>query len=202
MPMPNSTPGGSPARLAPALLSALRIVTAFMFVSHGAMKLFAFPAAAMPGGGTAALSTLPGVAGVIELVGGGVRAFLAALPADRAAYRYAPDKWTVQQVAAHLIDTERVLAYRALCVARGEAVDLPAFDEDAYMEAMGPDPATLAALGEEFALVRRANLLLFRRLDAAAWGRRGKARGFVLTPRGMAYVLVGHVRHHLAVLTA
>jgi hypothetical protein len=136
----------------------------------------------------------------LERQGEDVRAFLAALPADRAAHRYAPDKWTVQQVAAHVIDTERVLAYRALCVARGEAVDLPAFDENAYMEAMGPDPATLAALGEEFGLVRRANLLLFRRLDAAAWTRRGKARGFVLTPRGMAYVLVGHVRHHLAVL--
>jgi len=136
----------------------------------------------------------------LERQGDDVQAFLAALPADRAAYRYAPDKWTVQQVAAHVIDCERVIAYRALCVARGEAADLPAFDENAYMEAMGPDPATLAALGEEFALVRRANLLLFRRLDAAAWARRGKARGFVLTPRGMAYVLVGHVRHHLAVL--
>jgi len=136
----------------------------------------------------------------LERQGEDVRTFLAALPADRAAYRYAPDKWTVQQVAAHVIDTERVLAYRALCAARGETVDLPAFDENAYMEAMGNDPATLAALGEEFALVRRGNLLLFRRLDTASWTRRGKARGFVLTPRGMAYVLVGHVRHHLAVL--
>jgi hypothetical protein len=137
---------------------------------------------------------------VFERQGEEVRAFLAALPADRATYRYAPDKWTVKQVAAHVIDTERVIAYRTLCAARGETVDLPAFDENAYMEAMGPDPATLAALGEEFALVRRANLLLFRRFDAVAWTRRGKARGFVLTPRGMSYVMVGHVRHHLAVL--
>src|SRR5258708_33466702 len=132
------------------------------------------------------------VLAALERQGEEVCAFLTALPTDRAAYRYAPDKWTVQQVAAHLIDTERVIAYRALCAARGETVDLPAFDENAYMEAMGEDPATLAVLGEEFALVRRANLLLFRRLDAAAWTRRGKARGFALTPRGLAPVLSGH----------
>jgi len=68
--MPNSTSGGPLARFAPALLSALRMVAAFMFVSHGTMKLFAFPAAAMPGGGTVAPGSLPGVAGLLELIGG------------------------------------------------------------------------------------------------------------------------------------
>ena len=140
------------------------------------------------------------VLAALERQGDDVRAFLAALPADRAAHRYAPDKWTVHEVVAHVIDSERVFAYRALCVARGEAVDLPGFDENAYADALGDDPATLAALGEEFALVRRANLMLFRRFDTAAWARRGKARGFALTARGMAYVMVGHVRHHAAVL--
>jgi hypothetical protein len=127
-------------------------------------------------------------------------AFLAAAKPELAGHRYAPDKWTVRQVIAHIIDTERVMAYRAMCIARGETEALPGMDEDAYMARTGPDPATLAALGEEFAHLRRATTLLCARFAPEVWLRRGIAAGQPASVRGLAYVMVGHVRHHGAVL--
>ena len=127
-------------------------------------------------------------------------AFLAAAPADLVAHRYAPDKWTVRQVVAHVLDTERVLAYRALCIARGDATPLPGFDEEAYTAHAGPDPATLAALGDELLHLRRSSVLLFRRFAPEVWLRRGTASGHGITVRALAYVMTGHVRHHGAVL--
>jgi len=126
-------------------------------------------------------------------------AFLAAAPRELVESRYAPDKWSVRQVVAHVIDTERVMAYRALCIARGETEALPGMDENAYMERMGPDSASLAALGEEFARQRRSNVLLFARFAPDVWMRRGTASGHGITVRALAYVMTGHVRHHVAI---
>lgn len=123
-------------------------------------------------------------------------AFLAAVPAGLAEHRYAPDKWTVRQVVAHVIDTERVMAYRAMCIARGETESLPGMDEDAYTARAGVDTATLAALGDEFAHLRRSTTLLCARFAPDIWSRRGVAAGQAASVRGLAYVMVGHVRHH------
>lgn len=127
-------------------------------------------------------------------------AFLAAAPARLADHRYAPDKWTVRQVVAHVLDTERVMAYRALAIARGDEQPLPGMDEDSWQARMGKDTVSLDQLGDEWTMLRGANVRMFERLEPAIWLRRGVASGHPITVRALAYVMTGHVRHHAAVL--
>jgi hypothetical protein len=125
---------------------------------------------------------------------------LRAVPESRGSYRYAADKWSVKQVVLHLADTERIMAYRALRIARGDATPLPGFDEKTYAPASGADARTLADLAQELNDVRQASLALFRHLPPEAWQRRGTASGAGVTVRGLAWIIAGHERHHLAVL--
>ena len=127
-------------------------------------------------------------------------ALLAPLDEARAAHRYAPGKWSVKQVVGHMADTERVLAWRALALARGERAALPPFDQDAWMAAVDFDRRPLADLAAELALVRRTTLVLLRSLDAVALDRRGRAGDADATVRGLAWVIAGHERHHVQVL--
>jgi hypothetical protein len=124
----------------------------------------------------------------------------AAVPPTRAGYRYAPGKWTVREVLMHLSDVERIMAYRALRVARGDATPLPGFDEQAYAPFSNAEAHSLAELAEEWSDVRRATLSLFRHLPAAAWTRRGTASGWPVSVRTLAWIIAGHERHHLDVL--
>lgn len=137
---------------------------------------------------------------VLEAQPGELAAGLAGLPEAAGGFRYAADKWTIREVIGHLIDTERVMAYRALCFARGEQEGLPAFDENRYVENANFEERTLADLLAEFSAVRQANVLLFRNLAAGAWARKGTANNRTLTVRALAWVMAGHVRHHVAVL--
>jgi hypothetical protein len=127
------------------------------------------------------------------------KAFEAFAPA-RESYRYAPEKWTVRQVLGHVIDTERMFGYRALALGRGETQNLPGFDEDVYAAAAPHQASTLASLLVQFGLVRRSQLLMLREFDDAAWAREGKANGNRITVRALPFIMLGHVRHHLAVL--
>jgi len=128
------------------------------------------------------------------------RARLGAVAEARGDHRYAPGKWSVKEVVLHLADVERIMAYRALRVARGDATPLPGFDEDAYTPLSGAGAQPLAALLDEWGDVRRATLSLFRHFPDAAWTRRGTASGFPVTPRSLAWIIAGHERHHLATL--
>jgi hypothetical protein len=127
-------------------------------------------------------------------------AVAAEVPPDRESWAYASGKWTVRQVFGHLVDAERVLGFRAFCFGRGEAAALPAFDEDAYVERSHSADVPLSEHLAEFRLLREANLLMLRRLDDAAWSRRGIASGATISVRALAFGLAGHLRHHLAVL--
>lgn len=118
----------------------------------------------------------------------------------RADHRYAPGKWTVREVVGHLADTERIFAYRALRIARGDATPLPAFDENAYVAHAGFARRPLAEAAAELEVVRRATLALFAGLDDEALARRGTASNNPLTPRAAAYVIAGHELHHAAIL--
>ena len=115
-------------------------------------------------------------------------------------YAYAEGKWTIRQIVGHLIDGERVFGYRALCIARGETQNLPGFDEKAYMPNSPYDQVSLEDLLSEFRLVRLSNMALLRNLGEAAWMRMGTANGSPVSVRALAYVMVGHVRHHMGVL--
>ena len=131
-----------------------------------------------------------------------VLARLDRVPESRGGYRYAPGKWSIREVVGHLSDTERVFAYRALRVGRGDSTPLPGFDDQAYVPEQRADDRSLAGLVEEWGHVRRATLALLRNLPAAAWHRRGIASDQPISVRALAYIIAGHVRQHLEVLEA
>ena len=129
-----------------------------------------------------------------------VERLLAPLDDTAARFRYAPDKWSVKEVLGHLCDAERVFAYRLLRFGRGDATPLPGFDENAYVPAAAFDARPLGELIREFQAVRAGTIALLEGLPGAAWERRGEASGKVISTRALAYIMVGHVTHHLGVL--
>jgi uncharacterized protein (TIGR03083 family) len=114
--------------------------------------------------------------------------------------RYAPGKWSVKEVVGHLADTERIMAYRALRIARGDETPLPGFDENAYVPPAKFDARPLAELISDFRTVRAATLALFKSFDADAWRRRGTASGKPVSVRAIGYMIPGHERHHVEIL--
>jgi hypothetical protein len=126
--------------------------------------------------------------------------FLASLDEARVAHRYAEGKWSVKEVIGHITDAERIIGYRALAIARGDEQPLPGFDENAYVANASFDDWRLGDLAEQYALVRRADIVFFKNLRPEAWERRGTANNAPVSVRGLAYVIVGHERHHLQVL--
>jgi hypothetical protein len=127
-------------------------------------------------------------------------ALLAPLPEAKARHRYAPGKWSVKDVVGHLADTERVMGYRALRFARGDATPLPGFDENLFAASAPFDARPLAEVIAEFESVRAATLSLFRGFDEAAWGRGGVANEAPVTVRALPWMLAGHELHHRALL--
>lgn len=125
----------------------------------------------------------------------------AAVPGDRAGYRYAPGKWSVRELLVHLSDAERIMAYRALRVARGDATPLPGFDEEAFAPQSGAEALSIAEIAAEWEAVRRATLALLHHLPDTAWLRRGQASGMPVSVRALAYIIAGHTAHHWDVLT-
>ena len=115
-------------------------------------------------------------------------------------FRYAPDKWTAKEVLGHVCDTERIFAYRALRIARGDTTPLASFEQDDYVR-NGPFARLLLCdLIEEYIAVRRATLSLLRAFDEAAWARRGVASENPVTVRALAYMIAGHELHHRRIL--
>jgi hypothetical protein len=129
-----------------------------------------------------------------------VRARARACPADRETFRYAPGKWSVRELFGHVTDAERVFGYRAFGISRGDPASFPGFDEGEYIAHASFDTRPLAELVDELATVRQANLIVLRRLDEKAWLRRGTANGSSVSVRALAFIMAGHVRHHLGVL--
>jgi hypothetical protein len=129
-----------------------------------------------------------------------VLARLGSVPDSGGDYRYAPGKWSLKEVVGHLSDTERVWAYRALRIARGDATPLPGIDDQAWIAELGAADLLLADMVEEWGHVRRATLALFRHLPPVAWQRRGTASDQPISVRALPYVIAGHVRHHMEVV--
>ena len=121
--------------------------------------------------------------------------------ADAAArHRYEPGKWSVKEVVGHMADTERIMAYRALRIGRGDATPLPGFEQDNYVRAMAWDEIPLASLLDDFGHVRRATVSLLRGFPTEALTRRGTASGFPVTVLALAAIIAGHEQHHLRIL--
>ena len=119
---------------------------------------------------------------------------------EQAGFSYAPGKWTVKEVIGHIIDTERVFAYRGLCFARGDRTPLPGFEQDDYVLGAEFNTRSSENLAGEFEHLRRSNIFLFRTWSEAVQSRRGTANNFAITARAIPFILAGHERHHLNVL--
>jgi hypothetical protein len=122
------------------------------------------------------------------------------IPETQGHYRYAAGKWTVKQVIGHLIDSERVFAYRALRFARNDKTILPGFDQEEFASHANYDAIPLVEIAAELECVRHATCFLFRHLDASAWSLSGVANNNEITVRALAYVIAGHERHHLSII--
>ncbi len=125
---------------------------------------------------------------------------ISTLDEDRALFRYAPAKWSIKQVIGHMIDTERVLSYRAMCFARCEAAALPGMDENDFVRFAHFDDRPLASLQDEQDHLRSANLAMFRSFSEEVLQRRGTASDCEFTVRALIWITAGHERHHLNVL--
>jgi hypothetical protein len=126
--------------------------------------------------------------------------FYRGLSEAQANTRPAPDKWSIKEVVGHMSDTERVMQYRALGVARGDTASFPPFEQDDYAKTANHGSRSWSSLLDEFKCVRQSSIHLFRHLDEPALDRLGMVNNNPTTARGIGYVIVGHERHHLAIL--
>jgi len=121
-------------------------------------------------------------------------------PESKGDYSYDKDKWTVKQVIGHLMDTDRIFAYRALSIARGEKQPLPSFDQNIYVLNGNFNKKSLVELSYEYRLLRESNLLLFRSFDSLIYQNRGIAAGSEVTVLGIMFMVAGHQKHHIKIL--
>jgi hypothetical protein len=142
----------------------------------------------------------PDVLDVLERQRHSIESILGGLSEEQGNQRYAPGKWSVKELMGHVIDTERVFAYRALRFARNDATALAGFDQDAFALHANYANIPLQSIAAEFEAVRHATLLLFRHLQPEAWDRHGISNKNELSVRAAAYVIAGHAQHHLEIL--
>lgn len=122
--------------------------------------------------------------------------FVQNIPMDKFDYRYAPGKWTIKDILLHLIDAERIFAYRALRFARRDATPLPSFDEDAYVVHARANNRNIQDLLSELATVRQATLAMFKTFSDEDLRQIGIASGQPMSVRALGFVIIGHQNHH------
>ena len=127
-------------------------------------------------------------------------AFLSEISEEQSLHRYAPGKWSMRELLGHVSDTEQVFTFRALWFARGFHDPLPSYDQEIAVAAAESDKVSWASHIDEFRSIRSATLALFRNLPADAWLRSGIASDNLVTVRAIAYIVAGHLSHHLAIL--
>lgn len=122
------------------------------------------------------------------------------MPEDQLLYRYAEGKWSIKEIIGHLIDAERIMAYRALRFARNDKTDIPGFDENIYVPAGKFDARNIEDLLHEWQTVRAATISLLNSLDEESLARGGKANGLYCTANAMLYIIAAHQEHHINVI--
>jgi hypothetical protein len=115
-------------------------------------------------------------------------------------HRYEPEKWSIRQVLNHITDSERAFAFRALWFARGFEAPLPSYDQNIAAAGAEADKIAWSAHLDEFRKVRLATISLFKNMPPEAWSRRGIASDNPFTVRAVAYIIAGHVEHHVRIL--
>ncbi|HMI07147.1 MAG TPA: DinB family protein [Flavobacterium sp.] len=122
--------------------------------------------------------------------------FVQEIPMDKFDYRYAEGKWTIKDILLHLIDAERIFAYRALRFARKDQTPLASFDENDYVDVAGGNSRSIQDLLTELAVVRQATLSLFKSFDEETLLRKGIASNNPMSVRALGFVIIGHQNHH------
>lgn len=126
--------------------------------------------------------------------------FFASIPSDKHDYRYAEGKWTIKEVFMHIVDTERVFAYRALAAARGDETPVYRMDEELYTRNVNVTKRTMADLVSEFKTVRKGSEYLFENVSDEASLRSCKIVTHPMSVRAIGYFLIGHVQHHVGIV--
>lgn len=119
---------------------------------------------------------------------------------NKADYAYATGKWTIKQMAGHIIDVERILVYRLTAVIRGDQSPLPGFDEDKYVQGAHFQERSLLSFAEEFILMRKAHLYLFRDINEEELFRTGIVSGKEISAHRLRLTIAGHLIHHIAII--
>lgn len=127
-------------------------------------------------------------------------AFLSSLPSEKLEYRYAQGKWTIPEIVSHMIDCERIYAYRALRFARKDATPLAGFDEDLYVPESRANERSMESLMAEFRAVRMATISLFESFNREQLLRSGLANNAAISVRAIGFVIIGHAAHHCKVI--
>lgn len=122
------------------------------------------------------------------------------VPEDRGTFAYADGKWTIKELFSHLIDGERMFMYRIFRIARGDKTPIEGFEQNGYIENAHANRRTFADLTSEFAALRNANIHLFRNLNEDDWLRTGTANKAEISVRALAFIMAGHIRHHVSIL--
>jgi hypothetical protein len=137
---------------------------------------------------------------VIQQYAQPIKSFYNSLPESKANYAYADGKWTVKELLQHVMDTERVFAYRALCISRNDQNAFPGFDENAYVPASKASFRNLTDLQIEFSAIRHSTNLLFQSFDEEQLQLKGTASNNPVTVNALGYILFGHYLHHKNIL--
>lgn len=119
---------------------------------------------------------------------------------DQGEFSYAEGKWTVKELICHMIDTERIMTYRALCIARKEEASLPGFEENDYVANSFSNQRTVGELVEEFDVLRKSTVLMFNSFDQSVFDNFGNANGLDIDVRSIGMIIAGHALHHINIL--
>jgi uncharacterized damage-inducible protein DinB len=122
--------------------------------------------------------------------------FVQNIPLDKFDYRYAEGKWTIKDIIQHIIDAERVFAYRALRISRNDQTALPGFEENEYVENTNANGRSIQDLLTEFSAVRHSNLLMFKSFSDDQLKRIGVASNHPVSVRALGFLIIGHQKHH------
>jgi hypothetical protein len=128
-----------------------------------------------------------------------IEQFLISIDEEKSGFAYAPGKWTLKELLQHTIDTERIFAYRALCVSRKEPAALPSFDENLYASNSNANARSWKSLSEEFINVRRSTEDLFISFTPEMLQQKGLANNNSVSVLSLGFIIVGHVIHHIKV---
>ena len=127
--------------------------------------------------------------------------FLKSIPKDKWSYRYEPGKWSIAEIIQHILDTERIFQYRALCFARGENKPLPGFDHDYYAMNSHADDRSPGSFIKEFRAIRESGIFLYKSFSEDMLKKQGNMNDMNATPRAIGFVMAGHSLHHKDIIS-